>query len=96
MLELYRPGSSFLHKLPPGIKLLTLATCGTVLFLVDGIPVILGFFAVTLALFPLYQMPLRTAWQQVRPALWILIICHAPTGHFVDDGGLVDPDHPQF
>ena len=74
MLELYRPGSSFLHKLPSGIKLLTLAACGTVLFLVEGIPVILAFFAVTVALFPLCQMPLRTAWQQVRPALWILII----------------------
>ena len=74
MLELYHPGSSFLHKLPPGIKLLTLAACGTVLFLVEGIPVILGFFTVTVALFPLCQMPLRTAWQQVRPALWILII----------------------
>lgn len=74
MLELYRPGHSFLHRLSPGIKLLALAVCGTSLFLIDSLLVVIVFFVSILALFPLCRMPLITAWQQIRPVIWILLI----------------------
>lgn len=80
MFELYRPGTSFLHRLPPGVKLLSLAVCGTVVFLVESLAAISAFFAVTLMLFPAAGMPLIVAWRQVRPALWILVILFLAQG----------------
>ena len=73
MFDLYRPGTSFLHRLPAGVKVLLLAVLGTLIFLVDDLAVILGFLAAVLALYPMARLPMASAWNQIRPALWILI-----------------------
>jgi len=72
MLELYRPGHSFLHHLSPGIKLLALAVCGTALFLIDSLAVVVLGFCAVLALFPLCRMRMITAWHQIRINGWAL------------------------
>ncbi|QBF29651.1 energy-coupling factor transporter transmembrane protein EcfT [Thalassococcus sp. S3] len=74
MFDLYREGSSFLHRLPPGVKLLSLAICGTVLFLLDSIVIMLAFLVTTVGLYLAVGFSLRTAWAQLRPAAWILAI----------------------
>ena len=53
--------------------MLLLAVLGTVIFLVDDLAVILGFLAAVLALYPMARLPMASAWNQIRPALWILI-----------------------
>ncbi|MFZ5965484.1 energy-coupling factor transporter transmembrane component T family protein [Thalassococcus sp. BH17M4-6] len=73
MFELYRPGQSFLHRLPAGAKVLALALCGTVVFLIGQLWLIAFCLLAALALYPLSRLPLATAWAQIRPALWILV-----------------------
>ncbi|MDJ0626895.1 MAG: energy-coupling factor transporter transmembrane protein EcfT [Rhodobacter sp.] len=73
MFDLFRPGHSFLHRLPAGTKVLLLAVSGTLVFLVDEIVIIVAFLAVVLTLYPLARLPLTSAWAQLRPALWILV-----------------------
>lgn len=73
MFDLYRPGTSFLHRLPAGVKVLLLAVFGTLIFLVDDLTVIVVFLIAVLSLYPLAGLPLSSAWAQVRPTLWILV-----------------------
>ena len=73
MFDLYRPGTSFLHRAPAGGKVLALAVLGTLTFLVDDVWVIFAGLAVAIALYPVCGLPLKSAWAQVRPTLWILL-----------------------
>ncbi|SEO64813.1 biotin transport system permease protein [Salinihabitans flavidus] len=73
MLDLYTPGHSPLHRLAPGAKLLALMAGGTALFVLDSLAVVLAALLVILALYRLAGLPLRRAWDQIRPALWILL-----------------------
>lgn len=72
MFELYRPGASFLHRMPAGSKVLLLAVAGTLIFLADALAVVLAFLAAAAVLYPAAGIPLRSAWAQIRPALWFL------------------------
>jgi biotin transport system permease protein len=73
MFDLYRPGTSFLHRAPAGGKVLALAVLGTLAFLIDDIHIIFAGLAVTLTLYPVCGLPMRSAWSQIRPTLWILV-----------------------
>ncbi len=74
MLELYVPGSSPLHRMRPGSKILFLALAGTLLFAVDQLLFSLLLLVATLGLYRLAQMPLSRAWAQIRPALWVFAL----------------------
>lgn len=73
MFDLYRPGESLLHRAPAGGKVLALAALGTAAFLVDDIAVIFGALALTLYGYRACGLPMKSAWLQIRPTLWILL-----------------------
>ncbi|NIZ14583.1 energy-coupling factor transporter transmembrane protein EcfT [Phaeobacter sp. HF9A] len=71
MFDLYCDGHSPLHRMKPGWKILALAAAGTALFAVDHVVFSLGLLGLTLVLYRLAQLPLRRAWDQIRPVLWV-------------------------
>lgn len=73
MFELYRPGTSFLHRMPAGWKLLALALAGTGLFLISTLPLLLALLAGAALLYPAAGLSLKAGWAQLRPAFWILL-----------------------
>lgn len=77
MFELYRPGSSFLHGMRPGAKLLALAGCGTAIFLLPGLPAICAVLLAVLGIYAATGLGLAAAWAQLRPVLVIFAILFA-------------------
>lgn len=74
MIGLYLPGRSLVHRTPTSLKLLLLAALVSLLALVQG-PVSLTIAALTLVvLFVLARVPVRVAWRQVAPVLWLLVV----------------------
>ncbi|OIQ33126.1 MAG: cobalt ABC transporter permease [Alphaproteobacteria bacterium MedPE-SWcel] len=71
MLDLYQAGTSPIHMLRPGWKILSLAIAGSALFAVDHILFSAGLLVTTLVLYHLAGLPLSRAWAQIRPALWV-------------------------
>ncbi|MEV0246346.1 energy-coupling factor transporter transmembrane protein EcfT [Nocardia sp. NPDC050712] len=78
MIGLYRPGTSPLHRLPAGLKLLLLlaAIVGATVFAHN--PLHIGVAAVLVAvLFAVARIPFGVAMAQLRPAVWMLLIIAA-------------------
>lgn len=73
-LSTFRPGCSPVHRLPPGLKLAALAAAGTAAFAVDRAEVALAILAGALLLYRVAGLALAVAWEQVRPALWIVLL----------------------
>lgn len=74
MIGLYLPGRSPVHRAPTPLKLLLLAVLVSLLALVRG-PVTLSVATLTLVvLFVLARVPVRIAWRQVAPVLWLLVV----------------------
>lgn len=75
MIGLYRPGTSLLHRMSPGWKLLALmvSILATVIF--ARTPLEVGAVAlVVAALFAVAGIPVKVALAQLRPVLWMLLI----------------------
>lgn len=72
-LGLYFHAHSPLHSLRPGIKIACLAIFGTIAFMVSDWRALLACFAAVLLLYALARIPWRTAFDQIRPALWLLV-----------------------
>ncbi|SHK29171.1 biotin transport system permease protein [Shimia gijangensis] len=77
MLDLYSPGTSYLHRLGPGPKILTMMLGGTGLFLFDSLPIACAAFIAIAALYPVAGLTAKQAWAQIRPLLWIFAIFFA-------------------
>lgn len=77
MLDLYSPGTSPLHRLSPGPKMLVLMIGATALFLNESLPITVGALCAVLLLYPVAQLTLNQAWQQIRPLLWIFALFFA-------------------
>ena len=73
MLSLYVPGPSPIHRLPAGVKLLALAAGSGALFLVPGIPVHAAELLALLVLFRVARLPGKEVFDQLRPALILLV-----------------------
>ncbi len=73
-LGLYRPGTSFLHRLSARTKLGILALAGIGIFFVHSIPLLLSGLAIVLSLVAIARIPARVLWTQVRPVLTILLL----------------------
>ena len=71
---LYRPGTSLVHRLGAGWKLLGLLGLGTLLFAVEAPWLAAGALVLVLALCRMAAIPAKVAFAQIRPALWILAI----------------------
>lgn len=75
MIGLYRPGTSLLHRLPAGVKLLILVVSIVVATVLVRTPVQVGIVALVVAvLFTVARIPVKVALAQLRPVLWMLLI----------------------
>ena len=73
-LGLYTPGSSLLHRLPPGFKLVAMVLAiGAVTILVRQPWHLIPALAAVAALYAIARIPVRVAVAQLRPLLWALI-----------------------
>lgn len=76
-IGLYRPGSSVLHRLPAGVKLLV------VLVAMVGVSLLRPWWqlaiaaAVTAGLYALARIPVRVAWLQLRPLRYVIVLVAA-------------------
>ncbi|PSL21202.1 energy-coupling factor transporter transmembrane component T family protein [Shimia abyssi] len=82
MLDLYSPGTSPLHRLPPAPKMLALMISATLLFINQSLPLTLVATLATLTLYPLTQLTLKQAAAQIRPLLWIFGLFFAVQWYF--------------
>lgn len=75
VIGLYRPGTSLLHRMPAGLKLLLLIVsilCATIF---ARTPIEVAAVAlVVAALFGVARIPVKVALAQLRPVLWMLLI----------------------
>ncbi|MGW5382862.1 energy-coupling factor transporter transmembrane component T family protein [Nocardia sp. NPDC003963] len=75
MIGLYFPGRSLLHRIPAGVKLLSLVTAIVAATVLVRTPVQIGILAVVVAgLFGLARIPWRVALAQLRPVVWMLAL----------------------
>jgi biotin transport system permease protein len=73
-IGLFRPGSSPIHRLPAGPKLLALVLAGVgSVFLHTPWQVTVG-LVVVLVLYLLAELSPAALWQQVRPLWWVLVL----------------------
>lgn len=77
MLDLYTPGTSPLHRMRPGSKLLVLMGGATLLFLYESLALTIAALALTLLLYRLAGIPPRKMLAQIRPLLWIFALFFA-------------------
>lgn len=70
----YLPGNSFIHRAPPGLKLLTLAVLATLLFVYPNLIFAAVTLAATIVLYPLAGISARVMLAQVKPIFAILLL----------------------
>jgi biotin transport system permease protein len=74
VIGLYRAGHSPLHRAPAGVKLLALLALSTALVLVGTPSAVAVALPVVAAVYALAGFGPRTAWQQVRPLRWFVLV----------------------
>ncbi|WP_082310395.1 energy-coupling factor transporter transmembrane component T family protein [Nonomuraea sp. SBT364] len=73
----YVPGGSPLHRMPVGVKLLSLAVCCTALVLLPGLWSMGAAAAVTAGLYVVSGVGVAAAWAQIRPVRWFAVALFA-------------------
>ncbi|MEM1428485.1 MAG: energy-coupling factor transporter transmembrane protein EcfT [Pseudomonadota bacterium] len=73
-LELYRPGTSPVHKLGAGWKLAALIVAGTVLFAIDALSATAACLLAVGAFYWLAGFGARTLLAQLRPLWWVFAL----------------------
>ncbi len=72
MIGLYQAGTSVLHRLPAGWKLLLLAIAVVFTFRIDSPSQVGPVLLLVVALYVMAQIPARIGLAQLRPLLWVL------------------------
>lgn len=72
MIGVFHPGTSLVHRTPALPKLGMLAVVVTVVALLDSLAALGVASVVVVGLFALARIPVRVAWRQVAPILWVL------------------------
>lgn len=80
----YVPGNSLIHRLPPGMKILSLALAGTLLFVFPLLPVVLTALGAVVMLYLLAGIGPRMMLLQLKPLLWVLALLFAVQWWMVD------------
>lgn len=70
----YIPGSSLIHRTPPGLKILILAVLGTLLFVFPNIIFAAAALAVVVLLYPLAGIKPNVMLAQIKPIFAILVL----------------------
>ncbi|MFN3688741.1 energy-coupling factor transporter transmembrane component T family protein [Salinarimonas sp.] len=74
MLALHRPGTSPIHRLPAGAKLIALGLAGTAIVLADALPLLAAALLAAILLYRAAALPLALAGAQLRPLALVLTI----------------------
>lgn len=75
VLGVYRPGTSVLHRLPAGVKLLGLGVLIALAAVLVDSPAKLGVAALgVVAVFAAARMSVKTVAAQLRPVLWVIVV----------------------
>ncbi|WP_208435077.1 energy-coupling factor transporter transmembrane component T family protein [Bartonella phoceensis] len=74
MISLYLAQDTFVHRLRPGIKLLSLAICATILFMVSAIPIFLLFLLFIALLYRVAKVPFNNVLKQLKTIGLFLIL----------------------
>ncbi|WP_455480979.1 energy-coupling factor transporter transmembrane component T family protein [Bartonella sp. B12(2025)] len=74
MIGLYLPRDTFVHRLRPGIKLLSLIVCATVLFTVSSILILLLFLLFVALLYRISKIPLDNILKQLKSMGLFLVL----------------------
>lgn len=74
ILSDYVQGNSLLHRLPPGLKILSLAQLGTLLFVFPRLETSLAALLLVGLLYPLARISPRIMLLQLKPLLWVLVL----------------------
>jgi biotin transport system permease protein len=72
-LGLYQPGTSLVHRVPAGVKLVALAVTAVGVLQVSRLATLGALAAATVVLTALARVPWRVALAQVRPVCWFAI-----------------------
>jgi biotin transport system permease protein len=73
-LGLYRPGTSVVHRLPPGVKLAGLVLAGAGSFLLDRVWQVAVALLLVVAGYAAARLPGWVLLRQLRPVLWLLLL----------------------
>ncbi|OPB30077.1 energy-coupling factor transporter transmembrane protein EcfT [Bartonella sp. WD12.1] len=66
MISLYLPQDTFIHRLRPGVKLLFLTVCGTIISMVSSIPILGLFLLLVVLLYRIAKIPLSNMIRQLK------------------------------
>lgn len=80
----YVPGNSVIHRLPPGVKIFSLALVGTLLFVFPRLATVMSALGMVVALYLLAGTGLRIMLMQLKPLLWVLALLFAVQWWIVD------------
>lgn len=74
MAGLHQPGTTLLHRLPVGVKVLGLAVLSLAIVVVRDVRTAPVFLALTLLLAVLAQVPVQSVWRAARGVLLIAVV----------------------
>ncbi len=77
MIGIYYPGTSWLHRAPPGLKLVMLLLFTTTIVIFRSLPVLAGAALLILIAYTLARIPMGLALTQLRPLRWIVLLLMA-------------------
>jgi len=77
MIGIYYPGTSWLHRAPPGFKLVMLLLFTTTIVIFRSLPVLAGAALLIFIAYTLARIPMGLALTQLRPLRWIVLLLMA-------------------
>ena len=77
MIGIYHPGTSWLHRAPPGLKLVILLLFTTTIVIFRSLPVLAGAALFIFIAYALARIPMGLALKQLRPLRWIVLLLMA-------------------
>ena len=77
MIGIYYPGTSWLHRAPPGLKLVMLLLFTTTIVIFRSLPVLAGAALLIFIAYTLARIPMGLALTQLRPLRWIVLLLMA-------------------
>ncbi|MEH6404309.1 MAG: energy-coupling factor transporter transmembrane protein EcfT [Sneathiella sp.] len=83
MISLYHRADSIIHRVPAGAKLLALVGLSSGLFIFDNVWAASGAVGIVLVLYAIAQIPLKVAFSQIKPVLYLLVLFFVAQGFFV-------------